>query len=510
MLSTSVPSGLTEGPVRVRMLHSILKLRLKQAVGEFGFRALLKFLAPDFLIGIFLALSSGNRVDTNFVLRVGVIACGIALFTLVVETRKLFFTGGDVENFYFVQPTKVSRLASLLAVIILNLVIIFSVIVPSILLTFPGSDVFTEMIFLYISVACVSSAFYLLIIFAVASLPRRVADMSLTISQIVMALVLLSVFQLPLREETIHSLSLLLDSSILSHQNYSYIGIAAAGFLTSCSFFLTFPFQEKLISKLNQYSSVARVELVSLVEQIKGMVMICSKEEEAGCMFFLSNIFRNSSFRLSTIGIAATPIMVALYWSMRGVYFLRFDITSIFFPAESVAPLASLTISGVLVYYFLSQNILSSKDHEAKWMLEANNGFNAGKFILGVRKSLLLTVHIPMVVVIFFIILSTESLVPAVIGTLTFYSLTHVAVSWFSVIQKRFPFSLPFTQIGSIELLGMVSMFVYSFLIVIILYFSYGNLQNLLLVNLFAFILVSVLEFLSVKIVNSRVKFASR
>lgn len=112
-----------------------------------------------------------------------------------------------------------------------------------------------------------------------------------------------------------------------------------------------------------------------------------------------------------------------------------------------------------------------------------------------------------MVIVIFFIILSTESFVPAMLSALTFYFLTHVAASWFFIIQKRLPFSLPFTQIGSTELFSMVSMFVYSFLVIIILYFSYGNLENLLIVNAFGFILVSLLEVFFVKIVNNRVKF---
>ncbi len=497
------------------MLYSILKLRLKQAVGEFGFRAILKFLAPDFLVGIFLAISNGNRLDENFTLRLGIIACGIALFTSVVETRKLFFSGGDLEKFYFVQPTKVSRLASLLAMVILNLVIISTVVLPSILLTFADSDAFTEIVFISISAACFSSMIYLLSMFAVASLPRRVADFSLTILQILMALVLLSIFQLPLGAESVYGVYSFFAAWLL------YVGIPAMGLLISCLFFISSPFQEKLISKLNQYSSVARIDLVSLVERVKSVTLIRSKEEEAGFIFFLSNIFRNSSFRLTTIGIAATPIMVAIYWLMHGIYFLTFDTTSIFFSAQSVAPIASLVVSGVLAHYFLSQNILSSKDYEAKWMLEipragsprthtfdgTNAGFNVGKFLLGIRKSFLLTVHIPMVIVIFFIILSTESFVPAMLSALTFYFLTHVAASWFFIIQKRLPFSLPFTQIGSTELFSMVSMFVYSFLVIIILYFSYGNLENLLIVNAFGFILVSLLEVFFVKIVNNRVKF---
>ncbi len=483
------------------MFYAIFKLKLKQAVGEFGFRAALKFLAPDFFIGVFLAFSSKNESDASLALRLGMVSCGVALFTLVVETRKLFFTGGDLENFYFIQPTRASRSASLSAVIVLNLVIIFSVILPSVISTFPGSASFTKILSVCISAACFSSTLYLLMLFAVASMPRRAADLTLTILQIAMALALLSTFQLPSVAENLFGLG---NSQITS---YSLSLFSCFMLIVACSVFLAFPVQEGLISKLNQYSAVARVDLASFMEHIKGITMIASKEEEAGFMFFLSNIFRNSSFRLSTIGIAAMPIMIAIYWSVRGVYFLSFTALPAFFTVELVAPLASLTISGIMVYYFLSQNVLSSKDYEAKWMLKANSGFDVGKYMLGIRKSLLLVVHVPMVVVIFFIMLTGESILLATISALTYCFLTMAAASWFFIMQKRLPFSLPFTQIGSVDLLGMVSMFGYSFLVVIVLYFSYGNLENLLIVNLVAFLLIRVLELLSVKIVNSRVKF---
>ncbi len=91
------------------MLYSILKLKLRQVVGPFRADQILKFLAPDFLIGIFMALSNENNIQMNpsafldetYAVKLGAVACGISLFTLIVETRKLFFTGGDVRRFLF-------------------------------------------------------------------------------------------------------------------------------------------------------------------------------------------------------------------------------------------------------------------------------------------------------------------------------------------------------------------------------------------------------------------------
>jgi len=482
------------------MLVTILKLKLKQAVGESGFRAVLRFLAPNIFVGIFMALSIGNLPASDFIPRVGLVACGVALFTLVAETRKLFFMGGDLENFYFVQPTKISRLASILLAVILDLAIIFSIITPSLLIQFSKSFFLTEIIFTCGIVVCISLVMYLLIIFLISSLSNRIADLSLTFLQIFMALVLLAIFQLPL-------------GTVLPHDSLSLF-ISCILLIVSCSIFFIFPFQERLVSSLNRQNFGTRLDFVEMIERIKWFVVIRSKEEEAGFLFFLTNVFRNSSLRLSTIGIAATPVMVAVYWSMRGVNFAGFETKSIFFHVESVGALASLIISGIFVYYYLSQNILSSRDHEAKWMISqiaykdgARHGFDSGRFVLGFRKSFMLTVHVPMTVLIFFVILTKESFASALISTLTFYLLTHVAASWFFIVQKQLPFSLPFTQIGPIEILGIMSMFVYSFIVIIVLYFCYGSLQNILITDIFGFILTGLLEIFSVKIVKQRVKF---
>jgi len=489
------------------MLSTLLKLKLKQAAGNVGFQAVLRFLAPNLLVGFFLALTnasgpiSGLRTPvSDFTLRLGLVSGGVAMFTLLAETRKLFFIGGDLENFYFVQPTKISRFASLLAMITLDLAIVFSIAIPSFIISFSNANIFVAIISTCIVVACISLVFYLLIVLGIAFLPQRAADLSVTILQIVMVLMLLVVFQLPFVASMFHGPRVLL---IFCFFLPVFILV-----------FLVFPIQEKLISKLNQRHFGTRLDFVAVVERIKRFVIVRSNEEEAGFIFLLSNMFRNPSLALSTIGTAATPVIVAVYWSMRGVPFVSFDTAPVFFHAQSLAALVSLVISGIFVYYYLSQNILSSKDHEAKWMIsevmladDMHHGFDAGRFMLGFRRSFLLTVHVPMSILIFFVIITKESFVPALISTLTFYLLTHFAASWFFVMQKHLPFSLPFTQIGAIELLSIVSMFVYSFLIVIVLYFCYGSLQSILIMDFFAFVLINLLGFSSVRVVNKRVKF---
>ncbi len=482
------------------MLTTLLRLRLKQAVGDLGSKAVFRFLAPNVLIGICMAISMVNGPDSGFKFRLGSVACGVALFILVAETRRIFFSGGDIEHFYFVQPTKISRLASILAVFALDVAVILSVFVPSLIMVIPVSGSLTGVVLACIVAVCASSACYLLVVFAVASLPEQAADISLTILQVFMVLVLLAVFQLPLGTGPVNGSLVLTFSCLL--------------FLASWAIFLLLPIQEHLIPKLNRHDLGTRLDFVSLVERMKRFMLIRSKEEEAGSIFFLSNLLRNSSLRLSTIGIAATPIMVAIYWSMKGVRFLNFDAVSMLFPAESVAPISSLIASGILVHYFLSQNLLSSKDHEAKWMLSefmfanhAHDGSGVGKFMLGFRKSFLLTVHVPMSVLVFCVIFAKESFLSAFVSALTFYLLTHVAASWFFTFQKRLPFTLPFTQIGSVDFLGMLSMFVYSFLAIIVLYFCYGSLQSIIAMDFIAFVLIGVLEMFSVKLVNHRVKF---
>lgn len=358
-------------------MYSIFKLKLKQAIGSFGPGSIARFLAPDFLVGVFLALSSRNRVDPNFAMRVGVVGCGIAIFTMVVETRKLFFTGGDVENFYFVQPTKISRLAVLSSIVVFNFVIILSVVVPVGLLTSLDSEFLSEITPVFISAVCFSTTFYLIILFVIGSFPRRIANLSLTILQIILALILLAVFQLPFVTENLFILG---DAQPIS-------GIL---FVISCSFFLVFPLQEKLVLKLKDYESDAGPDLLLIIKKFKRFFFMRSGEEEAGFLFFFSNIFRNQSFRLSTIGTAATPIMVAVYWTLRGSHFINLYTPDGFLEAESAAPIASLITAGILMHYFLAQNLLSSKDHDARWLFNSYRASALGNSSWGFVKRFLL------------------------------------------------------------------------------------------------------------------------
>ncbi len=477
------------------MILTLLKLRLKQTIGGEGLRGALKFLAPDFLVGIFLALSSGDAGESNLVYRFALVSAGVALFTLVVETRRFFFSGGDTENFYFVQPTALFRLTSMLSVILLDLAVIVSVMIPLFLLSSTAEVYFSEIVIASLAAFCFSVSIYFLLLFFVSSLPGRAANLSLTLLQILLALALLAVFQLSSGAKGITDFSSLIWFSLVSLFIISF-------------FFAAFPFPEKLIAKLNESGSTSRVDLQSIVERIKTAVFIRSDEEEAGSIFFLSNLFRNSSFRLSTIAIAATPVMVAIYWSMQKTPFLRFDLFPGFVDAEFVAPIASLVVAGVMVHYFLSQNLLGSRDHEASWLIETHGDFNIGKFVLGFRKALLLTIHIPMVVAIFFVLIFRNSLLASAITAITFYFLTHVSASWFSIMQKKFPFSLPFTRIGALETANLIFMLAYSFIVTVVLYFSYGQIEKLLMVNILAFILVGILELFSSRIVNKRVKLS--
>ncbi|HUI31006.1 MAG TPA: hypothetical protein VLX91_12400 [Candidatus Acidoferrales bacterium] len=440
-----------------------------------------------------MAVSNWNYPDKSFMLKVGAVACSIALFTLTAVTKKLFFTGGDVENFYFVLPTTASRFASLSSVILLNLVVVLSVIVLPVLLVFHPLNFLGDAILIGISSSCYSATFYFVVLFVVALLPRRIADPALMIFQVLMALILLAVFQLPIYDVLFSTTNFLsLTPCIL--------------FLVSCLLFLLFPLQEKLISNLKEYESDSGMNLPAIVERLRNALFIRSSEEEAGFLFFLSNIVRGQSFRLSTIATAATPVMVAIFWVLRGFRFVNFGEPTGFLTPEYAAPIASLVGSGIVVHYFLSQNLLSSKDHDAAWLFKVNPLFCSGKFVLGVRKSYLTIVHVPMSIGIFLVIIQGNSFLESAVVALTFYFLTHIAATVFSITQKNLPFTLPFTRISSESIADLIFMLLYSTLVTFILLVSYEKIGNLLMLNLFAFILVSVIEFSSVRFTNSRVE----
>jgi len=477
------------------MIYSVLKLKLKQVIGLFGPVSVLKFLAPDFLLGAFMALSMGNKIIQDFEMRAGAVICGIALFTLIVETRKLFFSGGDLEDFYFTQPTMISRFANLSTIMLLDLTIILSVMLPVVFLTFSDPEFLMEAMSISLSAFCISIMSYLVLLLLLASLPAKIADFFLTIIQIIMALILLVVFQLPF---ILKSLFKFVDMPLAP-----YVMILAA-----CVLFLIFPFQEKLLSRFKDDETRYGKDMTQIIERARKILFIKSDEEEAGFLFFVSNIFRNRSFRLSTIGIAATPVMVTIYWILRGFHFVKFGLYPGLVGSEFVAPLASLITSGIIVNYFLSQNLLSSKDHEGSWVFKFNHEFSAGKFVLGIRKSLLLMVHIPMTFVIFLVIIQRDSLFESSIAALTFYFLTHIAISFFSIMQKDFPFTLPFTKIGSQGVIDLTFLLFYSFLITFALFISCVKVERLLALNLIAFILVEVLEIFSVGIIDKRLKLS--
>lgn len=490
------------------MLYSILKLRIKQVVGPFAGGSILKFLAPDFLVGLFIALSNGNNAETNsatlldlnYSVRLWAVSVGISLFTSIVETRKLFFVGGEVEDFYFIQPTKISRFASLLATMLLDLAVIFSVVVPSLLFVSPDPASLARIMAVSVSAFLISSTLYLIIVSFISLLPKRIANSSLTFVQILAALILLSVFQLPLFSENLFDLG---DRSQISE---IFFLISCVLFLFSIIMFLFFPIQENLISNFKERESSSVANLLSVIEKCRKFLFVRSNEEEAGLLFFCSNLLRNQSFRLSTIGTAATPIMVAVYWSLRGFHFVGFGLPGGFMVAELVAPLASLVVTGILAHYFLAQTLLSSKDYDAAWLFSVNPQFRSGKFVSGIRKGLLTTVHIPVTIVIFLVAFNRDTFLESLIAALTFYFLTHVAVSFFSMVQKTLPFTLPFTQIISSGAIDLIFLFAYPIVVTFALFICYGGTESLLMLNLFAFILVCVLEFLSGRIIDKRIK----
>ncbi len=477
------------------VLPALLNLRLKQTVRGEGFRGLLKFLAPDLLVGFFLALTAEGVSILLFADRVASVAFGVALFTLIAETRKLFFNGGDMERFYFVQPTLAFRLSSASAIFLLDLMVTFSVFLPVIL--FSGAGLLNPLIMAqaFLSASCLSVSLYVLIVFLVSFLSEKMLNPALTGIQLLTALVLLALFQLSTGLDIRLSSGGVLYASLVTLLAMSLV-------------FVSYPAGEELSKKLNRNRSGSRFDLLRILDRVRTFAMIRSSEEKAGFMLFLSSITRNPSFRLSTIGIAATPVMVAVYWSMQGARIMTFRLFPGFVNSDLVAPMASLVVSAVLVHYFLSQNVLSSVDHEAKWLVETAGNVNAGRFVLGVRKSMLLAVHLPMTAFVYFVLIFENPPLNAAVAAVTFYLLSHVAASWFSVMQKHLPFSLPFTRLGAIEAVNLVFMLAYSLLVSVALFFSFGQPEKLLTVNILAFILVGILETFSTRLVNRRVRLS--
>lgn len=477
------------------MLLALLRLKLKQTIWGDGLRGILKFLAPDFLVGLFLALSAGGFDEIHFPDRVALVATGVALFTLIAETRKLFFSGGDVEDFYFVRPTLSYRISSALVILVIGALVLLSIFLPVIFFSASGQALMGKIGLAFLTSLCISISVFFFVLFVVSWFSPKVSNPLLTFLQLAMALLLLAVFQL--------------SSGVdLPFGSGSPFVVSAAVLFIAFFLFGAFPFAERLSSRLNVKDSSSRHDMASLVSGIRRLLMFRSSEEEAGFMFYATTLLRNPSFRLSTVGVAATPVMVALYWSMQGARFMYFHMYPGLVSSDFVAPLISLVVSAVLVHYFLSQNVLSSVDHEAAWLVRTAGDFNVGRFVLGIRKALLVTVQIPMTALVFFVLAFENPISVTVASVVTFYLLSHVAVSWFSVMQKDLPFSLPFTRIGAIEAVNLVFMVLYSMLVSVILYFSYGQPEKLLMVNILAFILIGLLEFFSTRIVNKRVKLS--
>lgn len=471
----------------------LVKFRIKQAIVGEKPRGLLRFLAPDFLVGFFLGISSEAMPARYLPFRVALVTVAVALFTSLAETRKFFFSGGDIEQFYFVQPTASARLSSVSGLIVLNVATAAAIFIPAAIAS-PFALIYPVRMlgWLLLSVfAAVSLNFALLILLAL--LPRVAANRGLTLLQVLMALFLLAAFQLSVRIEVAIHFAWLMPTSV-------------ALFILTSVLFAVFPFSDSLVVKFSEDGSSSLADFFAVAERLKRPFFIRSAEEEAGFMFFLANLFRSSSFRLSTIGVAATPVMVALYWSMQRVRFMRFNLLPGLLDANLAAPLASIAVSGVLVFYFLSQGVLSSKEHDARWLFESRRELDAGRFVLGVRKGLLASVHLPVTLLVFLVSLFSNTLVVSAIAAVTYYSLVHVSASWFSIMQRRFPFSVPFTRLGVTETVNLIFMIAYSLLVAVVLFAAYGNVGKLLMVNLLAFILVGILESFSVGIVNKRVK----
>ncbi len=468
-----------------------MRLKIKQATLGDRPRGLFKFLLPDFLVGIFVAVSSDGMGAEEFAFRLAVVSMGVAFFTSLAETRKFFFSAGDMERFYFVRPTAASRFSSVAGITLLNLLVILSVFLPSVLLITMGGVVPASILAWSFVSLCASASSFFIFAWILSILPGRSADRILAISQLLMAFALLALFQLSQHIASPYALSVALPVSV---------GVLV---LTSALFFL-FPVSENLTEGLREQATVRFNSSSGLAAVLRRRRLINSGEEEAGFTFLMANLLRNTSFRLATIGIAGTPVVVAVYWTMQHARFLMPGLGGGLVSPELSAPISSLVVSGVVVYYFVSQNTLSARDYEAAWQFNIQTGFDRGRFVLGVRKALLLSVHVPLTLILFLVLLSGNSFQISLLTALTFYFLSHVAATWFSVMQKRFPFSMPFTQFGAIETVNLIFLLAFSSGVTIALYYAYGSLGGILGLNVFAFILVGILEFFSTRIVRKR------
>ena len=472
---------------------SLLTLRLKQTIGGEGPGGLMKFLSPNILVGVFLGVSSFSA-ERFAVQRAAIVATAVGLFTLIVESRKLFYSSGDVERFYFVQPNLLYRLTSVSAVLIVGLLVTSSVGVPFLLFSslsrFPGWIGIKDLLEGWI-VAC---AAYLILISLLSLLPGKVVNLALTVLQIFFALSLVAMFQL---------------SAGLTSDLHTFAGVELpiAVLALISAFVLIVPVPERITDSLRRESSTGRYDLMNFGEWYKRLTVVRGNEEEAGFVFFLSNLFRNSSFRLSTIAVAATPIMVAIYWSIRSARFVL--AAPGYTKAEMVAPLASLVVSGIIVHYFLSQNLLASRDTDASWFIRTASPFNTGRFVMGVRKALILTLQLPVTLLIFFALILKDSLAGSLLAALSFCSLTQFSVSWFSIMQRRLPFSQPFARVGRVETVNVIFLFAYSAIVTVALFFCYSRIEYVLAMNLLAFIFIGIMEFSSVSIVNKRINAAA-
>jgi len=128
---------------------------------------------------------------------------------------------------------------------------------------------------------------------------------------------------------------------------------------------------------------------------------------------------------------------------------------------------------------------------------------------MGVRKALILTLQLPVTLLIFFALILKDSLAGSLLAALSFCSLTQFSVSWFSIMQRRLPFSQPFARVGRVETVNVIFLFAYSAIVTVALFFCYSRIEYVLAMNLLAFIFIGIMEFSSVSIVNKRINAAA-
>lgn len=475
------------------MVLSFIRLKLKQTMGGEGIRGIIKFLAPDLLVGAFLAFSAVDVMSATSFGRLYLVSMGVALFTLIVETRKFFYSSGDLERFYFVQPTVAFRVSSAVVIAVVDVIVILSLALPFLLINPYAASHPQQMAAAIAAAAFTSFASYLIIVLVIASAPRRIMNLILTLLQVFTAIALVGMFQLSTDLRS-------------NYESRTLIWIFAAASAVLLLIPLCLPVFERLQEHLNTIDSRRNFDLVSLSDHVRSIIRLGGDEERAGFILLLSNLLRNSSFRLSTIAVASTPVMVAVYWSVRHARIV--DITTSFGPmqAELIAPFASVVVSGILVHYFLSQGILSSRNSEATWSIRINAPFDSGKFVAGVRKAMLVCVQLPMSCLIFLVVAFNNNLAVSCLAALTFFSLTQTSAIWFSVMQRSLPFSVPYSRVGPVEGANLVFMFSYSFVVCAGLLFTFTRVGSLLMLNVFAFIFMAILVSLSRRIVNRRIR----